>query len=86
MITSFCSVDSLLQVHALHNLLEIGEIENNSAEESSEYTKELERLEWKYLDNSITLVSIFHLICEKEKKSQSVNNIETKRFHRIFPG
>lgn len=49
------SVDSLLQVHALHNLLEI---KNDSTEETNAYTKELERLEWKYLENSINLVCI----------------------------
>lgn len=53
----FYSVDSLLQVHAIHNLLEISEKENDSPEDTNEHTKELEQLEWKYLTNSINLVS-----------------------------
>ncbi|KAG4066978.1 hypothetical protein HA402_007726 [Bradysia odoriphaga] len=54
--TGTICVDSLLQVHALYNLLEINEVENVSPEKVDEYTKELERLEWKYLENSINLV------------------------------
>lgn len=50
-------MDSLLQVHALYNLLEINEVENVSPEKVDEYRKELERLELKYLENSINLVS-----------------------------
>ncbi|KAJ6644541.1 E3 ubiquitin-protein ligase SHPRH, partial [Pseudolycoriella hygida] len=49
-------VDSLLQVHALHNLIEITEPTNDANDQREEYKKDLERLEWKYLDNSVNLV------------------------------
>lgn len=56
------SVDSLLQIHALHNLLEINEFISVPSEEVAEYTKELEGLEWKYLKDSIELVRIIVIV------------------------
>lgn len=59
------SVDSLLQIHALHNLLQIlplvGQADDN--DESAGYKQSLNRLQSKFMDNSNSLV--------KKKKMQN---------------
>lgn len=53
----FFSVDTLLQMHALHNLNEVMVMQGNvNYEDKDEHQKEYERLEWKYIQNSSNLV------------------------------
>lgn len=62
-------MDSLLQVHALHNLLDILPFVKNNEhfiEQHKEYEIQLERLQAKYLNNCSSLVDIFYfhkIIC-----------------------
>lgn len=51
------SVDSLLQIHAIHNLFETMEMQGQSNyADKEQHQNEYERLEWKYLENSSQLV------------------------------
>lgn len=54
-------MDSLLQVHALHNLIEILPFISNNEhllEDQKQYEIQLERLQAKYLDNASSLVTL----------------------------
>lgn len=57
------SVDSLLQVHALHNLLTIGS--NLALDERDKYAEQLKKMEQKYIEPSAQLVA---KIYQEQKK------------------
>lgn len=56
--TILYSVDSLLQVHALHNLLDVLSLSNIDEPDKDKYQSELVRLEAKYMTNCSELVCI----------------------------
>lgn len=54
----FCSVDTLLQVHALHNLIDVLPFTSENADELiSVHRPALDQLEAKYMANCSLLVS-----------------------------
>lgn len=55
--SSCCSVDTLLQIHAIHNLLDIFEIQGVEMEKES-YQQDLVKLESKYMKSYADVVSV----------------------------
>ncbi|XP_075154307.1 E3 ubiquitin-protein ligase SHPRH [Haematobia irritans] len=48
------TVDSLLQIHALHNIMEIKKLENDTLDNIEAFQKQYNALEWKYLGTYAT--------------------------------
>lgn len=71
---NFYRVDSLLQIHAIHNLLSIdGTV---TLDEKQNYQTELNALEAKYLEKNVNLVKNYQI--EQEKWQQKVEELENK--------
>ncbi|KAL7038671.1 hypothetical protein ACKWTF_009651 [Chironomus riparius] len=51
--TGVVSVDSMLQIHSYHNMIEAKLLSSNSTDfpEKEEYTREMGKMEWKYISN-----------------------------------
>ncbi|XP_017048640.1 E3 ubiquitin-protein ligase SHPRH [Drosophila ficusphila] len=67
------SVDSVLQIHAIYNLLQASELATSgdklSESEQQSYQAQMKRLEWKYLEDN-TLVLQSALECYEEKLNE----------------
>lgn len=68
------SVDTLLQIHAIHNLLEIDS--SIGAEERTSFDVDLNKLEAKYLEKYVNLVKTFQL--EQTKWAEKIDTIRSK--------
>ncbi|XP_055320162.1 E3 ubiquitin-protein ligase SHPRH [Sitodiplosis mosellana] len=68
------SVDTLLQIHAIHNLLDVdASIDDN---ETAAFHEDLNRLEAKYLEKYVTLVKNIHL--DQTKWEERIKTIHSK--------
>lgn len=70
----FFRVDSLLQIHAIHNLLSIDDTITEN--ERITFQADLAKFEMKYLTKNVNLVQ--HYLTQQEKWSQKCEEIENK--------
>ncbi|XP_017122187.1 E3 ubiquitin-protein ligase SHPRH [Drosophila elegans] len=72
------SVDSVLQIHAIYNLLQASELagapDKLSDQECQNYQAQMKRLEWKYLEDNTAVLQA--ALSGYEEKLQEVSNLE----------
>lgn len=67
-------MDTLLQVHAIHNLLQIDT--SLTTDERTEYEMELHELEWKYIHKNATLIQSFKI--DQQKFATEIYDLRNK--------
>lgn len=72
----FLSVDTLLQVHALHNLLLVNT--TLTPDKRNDYESELHKLEWKHIHKNATLIQ--SLKRDQQKYAMDIDELKNKFF------